>query len=678
MAERRRGYFGEFGGQFVGETLMPPLAELEAAFLVAQKDAKFRRELAAMYRDYVGRPSLLYEARTLSRTLGGARIFLKREDLNHTGSHKINHCVGQALLCRRMKKRRMIAETGAGQHGVATATVAALFGFDCVVYMGAADVERQQLNVFRMKLLGAEVRPVESGTRTLKDALNEAMRDWVSHVGDTYYCLGSVTGPHPYPTIVRTFQAIVGREARAQIVRATGRLPDAVIGCVGGGSNALGLFAPFIADRRVRLIGAEAAGAGLLSGEHSASLCAGSVGILHGSRTLVLQDADGQIAEAHSVAPGLDYPGVGPEHAHLKTSGRAEYVAVSDADAVAAVERLAKDEGILCALESAHAVAHAIALAPELSRTKTIVVNLSGRGDKDMPSLMTRWSKAPPKLAAHATPKRVVAARSVEPLSAPAPPRLDAMFARLRAAKRKALGVYLTVGDPSLAVSEAAAHAAVAAGADFLELGVPFSDPSADGPTIQRAMQRALENGVRVADVFALAQRLRSALPDTPLVLFGYANPFLRAGERGDLGRTGADGVLIVDAPPDHDADFVGAPLPKIRLLGPNATAARRKCIAARAEGFVYLVAFAGVTGANQSGNDVKEMRANVAALRKLTRVPICVGFGVRTADDARTLGPIADGVIAGSVFIDVMHGARDPAAAVAEKVGELRAGLDG
>lgn len=386
----RVGYFGEFGGQFVAETLMPPLQELEKAYIAALRDKTFRKDLAALYRDFVGRPSLLYEATRLTKHLGGARIFLKREDLNHTGAHKINHCVGQALLAKRMKKPRIIAETGAGQHGVATATVAALFGLECTVYMGAADVERQQLNVLRMKLLGAEVRPVTSGTKTLKDALNEALRDWVSNVSHTYYCLGSVTGPHPYPTLVKEFQAIVGREVKQQLNKQVGRGPDMLIACVGGGCNALGLFEPFIADKKVKLVGVEAAGHGIAAGAHSASLVAGEVGILHGARTLVLQNKDGQISEAHSLAPGLDYPGVGPEHAHLKTSGRAEYVAVTDDEAVAALRLLAKHEGILCALETAHAIAQVVKIAPQMARSKIIVANVSGRGDKDMPALAAR------------------------------------------------------------------------------------------------------------------------------------------------------------------------------------------------------------------------------------------------------------------------------------------------
>jgi tryptophan synthase beta chain len=378
------GRFGQFGGRYVGETLIPALDELEAAWRAARADPAFSAELDALLADYVGRPSPLTVADHLTRSLGGARILLKREDLNHTGAHKINNCVGQALLARRMGKRRLIAETGAGQHGVATATVAARFGFSCRVYMGAEDVRRQALNVFRMKLLGAEVVAVESGTRTLKDAMNEALRDWVTNVADTYYLIGSVAGPHPYPSLVRDFQAVIGREARAQILEKFGRLPDAAVACVGGGSNAIGLFSAFLDDPGVALVGVEAAGEGIATGRHAATLSAGRVGVLHGSKSYLLGDDDGQILGAHSISAGLDYPGVGPEHAHLKDTGRARYVAVTDGEALDALELLARTEGILCALETAHAVAHLRELAPWLGDGKLIVVGLSGRGDKDM------------------------------------------------------------------------------------------------------------------------------------------------------------------------------------------------------------------------------------------------------------------------------------------------------
>jgi tryptophan synthase beta chain len=380
---RLPGRFGPYGGQYVAETLMPALAELEAAYAEARQDPAFQAELDRLLRDYVGRPSLLTFAPTLSNRVG-ARIYLKREDLNHTGAHKINNCLGQALLARRMGKKRLIAETGAGQHGVATATVAALLGMPCQVYMGAEDVERQALNVFRMKLLGTEVVPVRAGSRTLKDAMNEALRDWVTNVADTYYLIGSVAGPHPYPLMVRELQAVIGVEAREQIQAAEGRLPDALVACVGGGSNAAGLFAPFVDDAGVAMYGVEAAGEGIDTPRHAATLSLGRVGVLHGSKSYVLCDDAGQITEAHSISAGLDYPGVGPEHSHWKDSGRARYLTRTDADALEALERLARTEGIICALETAHAVAALDEVAAEVGPDGVIVVSLSGRGDKDM------------------------------------------------------------------------------------------------------------------------------------------------------------------------------------------------------------------------------------------------------------------------------------------------------
>jgi tryptophan synthase beta chain len=381
------GRFGGFGGQYVAETLMPAIGELEEAWRIARVDDAFLGDLGRLLRDYVGRPSLLYKAARLGGELG-VTLYLKREDLNHTGAHKINNCIGQALLARRMGKRRLIAETGAGQHGVATATVAALFGMPCDVYMGAEDVARQELNVFRMRLLGARVIPVTSGSRTLKDAMNEAMRDWVTNVRDTFYLIGSVAGPHPYPWMVRELQSVIGAETKQQLAAAEGRLPDALVACVGGGSNAAGLFAPFAGDAGVRFFGVEAAGEGVATGRHAATLAAGRVGVLHGSKSYVLTHATGaqvgQIAEAHSISAGLDYPGVGPEHAHWKESGRARYVARTDGDALAALERLARTEGILCALETAHAIAALDEVAAEVGKGGIVVVGLSGRGDKDM------------------------------------------------------------------------------------------------------------------------------------------------------------------------------------------------------------------------------------------------------------------------------------------------------
>ena len=378
------GHFGQFGGRYVAETLMPALLELEEAYQAALADPEFIREFDYYLAQYVGRPSPLYYAQRLTEHLGGAKIYLKREDLNHTGAHKVNNTVGQALLARRMGKKKVIAETGAGQHGVATATVAALFGMECEVFMGTEDIRRQSLNVFRMRLLGAKVHGVTSGTATLKDAMNDALRHWVTHVRDTFYVIGTVAGPHPYPMLVRDFQAVIGRETREQILALEQRLPDAAVACIGGGSNAMGLFYPFINDPQVRLIGVEAAGLGVASGKHAASIGAGEVGVLHGNKTFLLQNSDGQIEHAHSISAGLDYPGVGPEHALLNELGRAEYVSVTDDEALEAFSLLTEKEGIIPALESAHAVAQVMKLAPQLGKDALVVVCLSGRGDKDM------------------------------------------------------------------------------------------------------------------------------------------------------------------------------------------------------------------------------------------------------------------------------------------------------
>jgi tryptophan synthase beta chain len=379
-----KGHFGIYGGKFVSETLMVPLEELRLAYEKYLEDPDFLQELDDDLRQYVGRPSPLYFTERWSAKLGGARIYLKREDLNHTGAHKVNNTVGQALLAKRMGKTRIIAETGAGQHGVATATVAARLGLECVVYMGAEDIKRQAINVYRMRLLGADVRAVESGSKTLKDALNEAMRDWVTNVDDTFYIIGTVAGPHPYPAMVRDFQAVIGREAREQCQQQTGKLPNMLVACVGGGSNAIGLFYPFLDDKNVAIVGVEAAGDGLETGRHAAPLCAGKPGVLHGNRTYLMEDADGQIIETHSISAGLDYPGVGPEHAWLKDIGRATYVAVTDQEALQAFHDLTRIEGIIPALESSHALAYVTKVAPTMSRDDVIVLNLSGRGDKDI------------------------------------------------------------------------------------------------------------------------------------------------------------------------------------------------------------------------------------------------------------------------------------------------------
>jgi tryptophan synthase beta chain len=379
----QRGYFAEFGGKYVSETLMPALSELETAYREARGDEDFQRDLQYYFENYVGRPSILYYAKRLTEELGGAKIYLKREDLNHTGAHKINNTIGQVLLARKMGKKRIIAETGAGQHGVAVATVAALFGFSCAVYMGEVDIKRQALNVFRMKLLGAEVIPVRSGSKTLKDAVNEAIRDWVTNVRTTYYIIGSVVGPHPYPMMVRDFQSIIGKETKEQIIAIEGRLPDYLVACVGGGSNAMGLFYEFKDDQEVKMFGVEAAGRGLTTQEHAVTLGVGDIGILHGAKSYLLQDENGQIKEAYSISAGLDYPGVGPEHAYLKKTGRATYVSVTDSEALKAFQLLSRTEGIIPALESAHAIAYLPNLIPKTKKEEVVVVCLSGRGDKD-------------------------------------------------------------------------------------------------------------------------------------------------------------------------------------------------------------------------------------------------------------------------------------------------------
>lgn len=380
----KNGKFGQFGGRYVAETLMPAVLELEKAYNLAKKDKKFKAELDYYFKYYVGRPSPLYLAQRLTNKIGGAKIYLKRDELNHTGSHKINNCIGQILLAKKMGKKRIIAETGAGQHGVATATVCALFNLPCTIYMGAKDVERQAPNVFRMKLLGAEVISVETGSKSLKNAINDAMRDWISNADDTYYLLGTVTGPHPYPSMVRDFHSIIGKETKKQIIQAEKRLPDALVACIGGGSNSIGLFYPFLNDKNVKMFGVEAAGKGLDTKEHSASISAGSVAVLHGNKTYFLQDDDGQIQDAHSISAGLDYPGIGPEHSYLHDIGRVNYVSATDDEAMEAFQLLCKIEGIIPAIESSHGISYACKLAKKMTKDQIIVVNLSGRGDKDI------------------------------------------------------------------------------------------------------------------------------------------------------------------------------------------------------------------------------------------------------------------------------------------------------
>lgn len=737
----REGYFGPFGGQYLPETLMPAVEELAAAYREARQDPDFTAELQFYLRDYVGRPTPLYRARVLSRELG-ATIYLKREDLCHTGAHKINNTIGQALLARRMGKKRIVAETGAGQHGVATATAAALFGMECRIYMGEIDMQRQALNVVRMQLLGAEVVPVTSGSRTLKDATNEAIRDWVTNVNNTHYIIGSVVGPHPYPVMVRDFQAVIGRETREQILAAEGRLPDYIVACVGGGSNSIGIFYPFLEDE-VRLVGVEAAGEGLDTGRHAASLTLGRPGVLHGSYSFLLQDADGQVQIAHSVSAGLDYPGVGPEHSFLKTSGRVDYEAVTDAEALEAFKLLARTEGILPALESAHAVAQVAKMASGFTGREIIVINLSGRGDKDVEvvaSLLDRRQGPPTPLAGRTGTKGsdIFAAGGRKPEAAVTAPfvpgsalraavrtalladtksgsqphagqddirrgrerryghlaraavagrgsdRLAEAFAACSARGEAALVAYLCAGDPDLESTAELVKVAAGAGADVIELGIPFSDPLADGPVIQAASQRALAGGATVERIMAMVEKLRHAVA-VPLVFMTYYNPVLQYGLEDfvrQAAAVGVDGLIVPDLPLEESeelASLAGAvSLGFIPLVAPTSPPERVARLADAATGFIYCVSLTGVTGPRS------ELAAGVVAflerVRRFTEKPLAVGFGISTPEQAAKLASLADGIIVGSALVEAVARSQPNlevmAAALAGKVRELKSAL--
>ena len=578
------GHFARFGGRFVPEALFAALDQLEREFHTAQADPEFRAELAGLLADYTGRPSPITEARRFAAHAGGATILLKREDLNHTGSHKINNVLGQALLTRRMGKTRVIAETGAGQHGVATATAAALFGLECTIYMGKVDTERQALNVARMRLLGAEVIAVESGTQTLKDAMNDAMRDWVATVEHTHYLIGTVAGPHPFPLLVREFQRVISTEARAQVLQRYGRLPDAVAACVGGGSNALGIFADFLDDASVGLYGYEAGGDGVQTGRHAATISAGEVGVLHGMRTFVLQDADGQTKDSHSISAGLDYPGVGPEHSWLADVGRASYEPITDAEAMEAFALLSRTEGIVPAIESAHAVAGAIklgrSLQPSSGGKPLILVSLSGRGDKDVDHgdqvvrpghhrhqlrcrgcRPLRRRRAPPRGshrhragAGRAQHRSGAGGMTADPAAGDLG-RSGQLFADVNAAGRGALVGFLHVGYPSVDISLAALRALTGEGrsdgVDLVEVGMPYSDPMMDGVTIQRAGTRALQRGVRTRDALAAVEAV--AEQGTQAVVMTYWNLIERYGADAfarDLAAAGGSGAITPDLTP--------------------------------------------------------------------------------------------------------------------------------
>ncbi len=678
MMSRFSPRFGPYGGQYVPETLIPPLQELEQAFITALEDAEFKATLNHLLKTYVGRPTPLTYARRLSAALGGAQIYLKREDLAHSGAHKINNALGQALLAQRMGKRRVVAETGAGQHGVATATACALLGLECVIYMGEVDMARQQPNVLRMRLLGAEVRPVTSGSRTLKDAVNEAIRDWVTHVKDTYYLIGSALGPHPYPHIVREFQALIGQEARAQILAACGRLPDVCIACVGGGSNAIGLFSAFLDDTSVRLIGVEAGGLGLASGQHAARLAEGAgarPGILHGNLTYLLQDDDGQVLGTHSISAGLDYPAVGPQHAWLHEQGRVTYTTATDQEALQAFQMLSRLEGILPALESAHALAEAIRRAPQMPVDTIILVNLSGRGDKDLESV-ARALEAParaldlprPSLRSRLSMPSLISQRVLPTGEA----RITMAFDVARALHRPVIIPYFPLGYPSLGTSFDVIKALAQAGADLIELGIPFSDPLADGPTIQQASQIALAQGMNVPAALELVVRLREQGLEQPFLFMSYLNPLLAYGLEAfirDAGRAGVDGLIIPDLPLEeslpvrrmcqaHDLAFVP-------LIPPNLAEDRIAQIAQGATGFLYLVSVTGVTGARDSlPPDLGDF---IHRVRQITSLPLAVGFGIASPAQVQALYPLADGVIVGSALIRAVANSNQPVEAAAD-----------
>ena len=620
-------HYGPYGGQYVAETLMGPLNELAAAYLEAKEDPEFQREFAALLKDYVGRESPITVCRRLSAKLGGATIALKREDLNHTGAHKVNNTIGQALLAKRMGKKRLIAETGAGMHGVATATVAALLGMPCEVYMGAIDVKRQAPNVERMKMLGATVHAIEEGSATLKDAMNEALRDWVTNCDDTFYVIGTAAGPYPYPEMVKDFQSVIGREARRQCLEKFGRLPDQAIACVGGGSNAIGLFAGFLDDAGVKLVGVEAAGRGIATGEHAASINGGRLGVLHGAKTMLLQTADGNVIDTYSVSAGLDYPGVGPEHCYLHDTGRAEYSSITDDEAIAAFDDLCRYEGIIPALESSHALAEAEEPLCRPGHVKRL--HVSARSTR----LMTYRTK---------TMKH----------------RITECFAKAKSEGRGAFVAYMTIGYPTLEKSEAAVETLISEGADIIELGVPFSDPFADGAVIRAAAYEALRQGVTLHDVIALAKRVRSRHPETGLVLFSYYNLLFANGLEkfaDEAADAGIDAVLAVDLPLEERDELLAVLKPRgmsyVPLIAPNTPIERVKASAEGLENtFLYVITVKGITGARKELP--KELSSRLDEVRAAVKLPIAAGFGISSKEQADEICRHADGYIIGSALV--------------------------
>jgi tryptophan synthase beta chain len=659
---RQSGKFGQFGGFFVSELLIPVLEEVEAAWLDARMDPEFQAELSKLLRNYAGRPTPLYHSQSLSDATG-AKVYLKREDLLHGGAHKTNNTLAQGLLARRMGKRRLIAETGAGQHGVATAMVGALLGMEVEIFMGAKDVARQRPNVLRMELFGATVRSVEAGSRSLKDAINETMRNWTETVDDTFYVFGTVAGPHPFPSMVKDFQKVIGEEARVQVLEAEGRLPNAVVACVGGGSNAMGIFAEFIPDKAVRLIGVEPAGEGIETGKHGAPLGHGRPGCLHGSISYCLQDSDGQIHEAHSVSAGLDYPGVGPEHSYLHDAGRAEYMSVTDDQALEAFQWICRREGILPALESSHAIAWILSDEASWNKDDLIVVNLSGRGDKDIDhvgGILAGESMHGDEDLPTPIPVGVETARaaSEDGASHCDTTRMARRFDQVSGEGRAAFMPFLVVGDPDAESTVALADALIEGGADLLEFGFPFSDPPADGPVIQQADIRALKAGMTTAKAFDTLLKIRERHPDVPFGLLVYANLAFQFGIDEFYRRAsqvGIDAILAADVPLEEAAEFRAAAdkhgVHPVFIASQLSSDKRLAEVGAVCRGFLYAVARVGTTGERTEVED--SLGGEIGRFQRYVDIPVLAGFGISSPDHVRkVVAGGADGVIVGSAVV--------------------------
>lgn len=637
------------------------LEEVEAAWLEAREDAEFQAELSKLLRTYAGRPTPLYHSESLSEA-SGAKVYLKREDLLHGGAHKTNNTIAQALLAKRMGKRRLIAETGAGQHGVATAMAGALLGMNVEIFMGAKDVARQRPNVLRMELFGATVRSVEAGSRSLKDAINETMRDWTETIEDTFYVFGTVAGPHPFPSMVKDFQRVIGEEARAQCLEAEGRLPNAVIACVGGGSNAMGIFNDFVPDDGVRLIGVEPAGEGIQTGKHGAPLGHGRPGCLHGSISYCLQDADGQIHEAHSVSAGLDYPGVGPEHSYLQDAGRAEYFSVTDSQALEAFQWICRREGILPALESSHAIAWLLSDEAVWKEDDLVIVNMSGRGDKDIDYVgeILAGKTADDEHAIEPIPES-------EPNNGPRdfsgpsycdPTRMARAFERVSADKRAAFMPFLVVGDPDATSTVELADSLIEGGADLLEFGFPFSDPPADGPVIQQADIRALKAGMTTAGAFETLLKVRERHPDIPFGLLVYANLVYQYGVDDFYRRAaqvGIDAILAADVPLEEADAFRAAAdahgVHPVFIASQLSSDDRLAQVGAACRGYLYAVARVGTTGERTEVDD--SLGGEIGRFQRHVDIPVLAGFGISTPNHVRkVVEGGADGVIVGSAVV--------------------------